>query len=452
MTDVKPLANLQAEEALVGIMLTNPDSIIDCQELVKPEEFFYEKTRSLFTVICQISDAGGQVDALTVGDALPELYDDILELAVNALSVANIKSYSSIVSENATKRRVLAMARTVADYIVTKPEATKTDVVNFAQSAMIDFETNHQDGVQFFDMKTGIKQYVQCLDARHKADSSLTGYSTGFEAIDEVTNGWRRGELIIIAGRPSMGKSTYALQSASMMSISQKLNGLFFSLEMSSDQLMEKLIACHGNVPLNFLKAPAKYPNAESCWPMVELGARRIKDAPFNLVHCPGIHINQLRTYARKAHRRQPLDFIAVDHIHLMDADGQSRERQLASISGGLKTLAGQLNIPVLALAQLNRGVEQRQDKRPMMSDLRDSGSIEQDADIIQFVYRDDYYNDDEMNQNKGLVLIDTVKHRMGQNGPAYLENRYDVSKLEPTNRYMQFNQQKGASKFLKNL
>lgn len=448
------LASQQAEEALLGIMLVNPDAVVDCQELVKVDDFMYSKSRQIFDAIDKLSDIGQQIDVVTVGTFLKDddLFQYMVDIASRAMSVVNLKSYAKIVTDYAVKRRVMAMATSVSKYIFENDKASKDDVVNFAQTAMIDFESSHEDGVKVTEINKAIKDYVVALDARFRSDTTLTGFSSGFEAIDAVTNGWRRGELIIIAGRPSMGKTTYALQTTSLMSVNQGLNGLFFSLEMSNDQLMEKLIACHGQCDLEFLKSPSKYRRQEEMWPRVEYGARMLKDKPFNIIHCPGIHINQLKTYARKAHRKKPLDYIAIDHIHLMNSDGQSRERQLASISGALKTLAGQLNIPVIALAQLNRGVEQRQDKRPMMSDLRDSGSIEQDADIIQFVYRDDYYNEGEMSPNRKLVLIDTVKHRMGQNGPAFFENRYDQSRLVPTQRVMQFEPKGNASKYLDRL
>ena len=206
------------------------------------------------------------------------------------------------------------------------------------------------------------------------------------------------------------------------------------------------------------MKDPAKYPNGDAQWPNVEFGARQLKDSPLSIIHCPEININQIKAYVRKSARKTKIDFIIVDHIHIMGAvdERQSRERQIAQITGGLKAISGQLGIPVIALAQLNRGVEQRPDKRPMMSDLRDSGSIEQDADVIQFVYRDDYYNDDHNNPNFGLVMLDTVKQRMGENGAVYFENRFDQSRVESTNRYMCFNPKgakfSGGNKYLDKL
>lgn len=446
------LYSVEAEQALIGGLLIDPSQIPEVQEMLKFDDFFIQKNRVIMDAIEKLFDIDAQIDVITVAELAikitgdDDLFTYIVELSSNVSGSANVCSYARIIAENAIKRRVMTMTQVVSTYILNKPQATQDDVLNFAQNAMLDMEANHNDGLETIDMNSAIKNYVADLDARFRSDGKINGYSTGFDAIDEITNGWRKGELIIIAGRPSMGKSTYALQSASKMSIDQGLRGLFFSLEMSTEQLTEKLMACHGKVPLKFLKNPNQYRDDETVWPKLELGARILKDKKFQLVHCPGMHINQLKAYARKYHRRQPLDFIVVDHIHLMDADGQSRERQLASISGALKALAGQLNIPVLALAQLNRGVESRTDKRPMMSDLRDSGSIEQDADIIQFVYRDDYYNDDPMNPNKGLVLIDTVKHRMGENGPAYLENRYDQSRLENSMRGFQFPQKQKSS------
>lgn len=448
---VNVLASMEAEEAIVGRLLVNPEPLPDVQEITNSREFFYAKTRALFAAIEKLGDVDAEIDVITVATMATSdtgdqsIFAYAVELSANATGTANIKSYAHIISERSLKRKVLDMANGLATYVSTSTSATKDDVLNVAQTAMIELESSQSDAYEETGINECIKSYVGLLDERFRSNGAIKGHSTGFEALDELTGGFSEG-LYILAARPSMGKSTLALMFAAQMSTRQKLRGLFFSLEMNKNQLTEKLIACYGKVPLKFMKDPANYPNADAQWPNVEFGARQLKDAPLSIIHCPEININQIKAYVRKASRKNKIDFIVVDHIHIMGAVDEKlgRERQIAQITGGLKSLSGQLGIPVIALAQLNRGVEQRPDKRPMMSDLRDSGSIEQDADVIQFVYRDDYYNEDRTSPNFGLVMLDTVKQRMGENGAVFFENRFDQSRVEPTNRYMCFNP-KGA-------
>jgi replicative DNA helicase len=443
-------SSIEAEQSLIGGLLLDPTPIHEVIDLLTEQDFYVRFNRLAWSAIASIVSDGGQVDAFLVADKLSSVTGEsclprIIELMDSSSGSSNAIAYARVILEKSLKRKTLEASNAISRFIIDTPTATIAQVTEFAQSTIFGLETHDEKGISASTMNEALKRAVEDVGRRFDHGAGLEGHSTGMQRIDELTNGYKRGELIVLAARPSMGKSTIAVQQAGFMGLNSGLRGLFFSLEVPERELTKKLIACTGHIDLNTIKNPRGC--NESFWPALESSVSRLKNSRLQLIDCPGIHINQIRSYSRKAARREKLDFIFVDHIHLVRADGQSREREVAAISGGLKTLAIELDIPVIALAQLSRKIEERSitDRRPQMSDLRDSGAVEQDADIIQFVYRDDYYNPNGM--NNGLIEVLQRKNRNGELGEAYFQNVYSQSRVEPTNRFPVFEEKKKSSR-----
>ena len=441
LEDKKQLpSSLSAEQSVIGAILQNPNVIADVQEVITAEDFFFARERKIMECIYEKEVAGSVVDFITVAEVLNTDEEPILayliELVQNVAGSSNVVAYANMIKDLSIKRSILAASSAVTGIISTNPSLTREESINVAQSAMSDFENSLTETFTVSDANTAAKNYVMDLDFRMRRGDELNGLSTGFDSIDQILDGIKNKQLIIIAGRPSMGKTTYALQVAGYMSLMLNKCGIIFSLEMSETELTEKLIACFGCIDLEFLQNPKKH-GTEEVWPKLESAVRKVKKAPLHIADCSDMHINQIKSYSKKFNRKKTLDFIVIDHINLMSGDGDNEVNKISSITRGLKLLAKQMGIPVIALSQLSRKVEERGNKRPMLSDLRGSGSIEQDADIIQFVYRDDYYNDDPNLPNKGLVEIITAKHRGGKKGTSVLENKYHQSRLDNTTRFI---------------
>lgn len=443
-----PFSAFGTEQALIGGLIINPITFHDVNEIVDIDDFYNIDHRRIFKAIKKLIDDGMDVDVVAISDIVEVekqgIFSYVTDLATNCAGSSNVFFYAKIIRDKAQKREVIWSANQIIKYTNEMTDATSEDVISFANSCFSKIDNRSSSGFELVAMDSALKSFVNDLEERFNSDDDkLNGLSSGLPDIDLLTNGLKPGHLIILGGRPSMGKSTLALQMAFNASERDSANGIFFSLEMPNNDLMQKLIACAGHVNLRDLENP-KQANDEF-WNVLANAAGRVKNVKLKTMYCHGAHINQIIANARKAHRVEPLDYIVIDHIHFLDSDGDTNERELSKITKSLKALAGQLNIPVIALAQLNRGLEKRHDKRPVISDLRGSGSIEEDADLIFFVYRDDYYNDDEYNPNKGLIQLELAKHRNGKIGKAFFEHRLDQSRVEPTKRVLHFTDKKNG-------
>lgn len=439
------LASMDAEQSLLGTVLLDGTLIDEALDIVSADDFFYKKNREVFMCAKALYDSQSPIDVITVAEKINSTTgDDQLEylsdLATNSAGT-NLKAYAGIIKDKSIKRGILSASRTVQAAIYENPDMSAMGAIEIAQAAVMGLSEVGGSELDDSDVDKALKKLFDDLDQKIKNGDMMDGLSSGLANMDKKINGWKPGNLVIIAGRPSMGKTTYALQMALDMWWQQKQNGLFFSLEMSTDELMQKALACVGKIPLGDVIKPkhdffGKYSNE------LHSAGHKLIGTSAKIIDCPGIHISQVKSYARKAHKRKPLDFLFVDHINIMDGDGQTPNHVVGSITKGLKHLAKELNIPVFGLAQLNRGVEQRPNKRPMMSDLRESGSMEQDADVIQLLYREDYYKEDGTGDapNDGLLEINTIKFRNGERGPSYYEHRLDQSRVEDTPRTPIFN------------
>lgn len=433
------VSSVEAEQSVLGSLLLDSGAVADVLDVLSEADFYRQDHRIIFSAIAGLANDGSPVDIITVSEKVtavngpgkvPMAY--LAELAGGVAGTANVLAYAKIVFERSIKRQVLAAVLDVNKFVLGTPAATAEQVVNRAQTALIELDDRSDRSTRAVPVNEALRSYVADLDNRLRNGDQLQGFASGFSHLDRTLNGWKRGHLIIIAGRPSMGKSTYALQLGTHLSVMQKLNGLFFSLEMSQNELTEKMIACVGKIDLEWLQRP-KEVRDENFWPMVEAGARQIKDSPIAIVESPGIHVNQVKSYARKAHRRQKLDWIMIDHAHIMGGNGETRQLEISDITKGLKSLAVELQIPVFLLAQLNRDLEKRKfsERAPKLADLRDSGGLEQDADIVQFIFRADYYSDNPHSSNEGLIQVETAKHRNGKKGIHTFLNHFSQSRME---------------------
>jgi len=422
--------SLEAEQSVLGALLIDPKRIGQAIDRLAPEDFFQRSHKIYFEAMLKAFEEKTEVDVITLGDYVQSLgnqYDlgYATELYQNCPGSTNIKAYIDIVLDK-SKRRQLYNALDQCTRLITSSENTDIDDV-IAQTAS---QIGAMQGVKDCGSRTAreiIKTMGPIWDRRLNS-TGFDGLETGLKALDDRHNGWKDGDLVVAAGRPSMGKSVLGVQIAFSNAIKNKAKAMIFSLEMTSQQLVERMTANIAKVHLDvFRKGELDAWTENSAF----INAAVLKIAASNVIidETPSLHINQICARARAEHRKEPLRLVVVDHIHLVAATALSREREMASITGSLKGLAKELNCPVLAIAQLNRAVEQRQDKRPQMSDLRDSGSIEQDADIIMLMYRDEYYNQDTM--EKGVLEIITAKFREGETGTDYLKAMLHMSRIE---------------------
>ena len=431
-----PPHSQDAERAVIGGLLVNPNSWDDVSVLVSASDFYLTGYRKIFEGISALSDGGGAVDVITLSDCLNASSDlesvgglgELANIQSDTPSASNVRSYAKIVREKAMERGLLVVADEIAKVVYGEGDA-ETKIDN-AQALVLGLESDGQSaGIQ--DVNDVLKRTIDMIEDRYNNKGKPQGIMTGLDSLDDRLRGLRPSDLILLAGRPSMGKTTLAMNIAEHNAVNMGKSVLFFSLEMSSEQLMERCISSLGNVPFSRIRNGDL---VEQDWPGVSSAVKRLKDSGLYIDDTGGLHINQIRARARKHKRAHGLDLIIIDYIQLIRADGQSREREVGNISVSLKSLAKELGIPVIALSQLSRNVENRTgDKRPINSDLRDSGSLEQDADIILFAYRDEVYDEDS--PSKGIAEIICRKFRNGELGTTYLQSRLDYCRFENLTR-----------------
>jgi replicative DNA helicase len=390
-----PPQAIEAEQNVLGALMLVPQAY-DRIEFLRAEHFYRADHRRIFECIVGMIERNSQVDALTVGDALEEHVERsyIAELVATTLSVAGIVGYARMVRSRWMLRQVISIAtNAAADAFAVGADAK--EIAEAAETAFLSVldETKGGEEIGFED---AVKRAV---DARDEPQTAVI--PTGLSNIDYMLKGggMRGGQLIILAGRPSMGKSALAFQIAERVAMKETVAA--FTLEMTSTEIAERALTYH-----------------ESLIP-IEQAVLHCMDIKMRIDDSPAVSIGHIRLRARRIKRRYGLALIVVDYLQLMEAKGENREQQVASISRGLKAIAKELNVPVIAVAQINRGVEQRNDKRPLLSDLRESGSVEQDADIVLMLYREDYYHPDTPAKGVAEALI--RKQRGGKTGTAYL-------------------------------
>jgi replicative DNA helicase len=416
-----PPQNLEAEQSVLGAVLLSdtalPALIID--ERLQPEDFYRESHGLVFRAMLDLHSVGEPVDALTLVEALKRTGQleavggratvDLLAGAVPA--VGNVRQYARIVRENAMLRRLLRAAYDIQAKVHTH-EAPPRELVDMAERAIL--EVAHEDSRKDFrNIQDLLMAELDKLEKLSQAGKSITGTPSGFDDLDTITGGFQPGNLIILAARPSMGKSALMANFAENAALDGNRAVALFSLEMSEGELAQRFVASQASIKGDDLR---KGKVAPSRWPKILQASNRLAQSPLYVDDSSDLSVLDVRAKARRLAQQHAdgLGLILIDYLQLMrsHAHVDNRVEAIGQISRGLKTLARELDVPVIALSQLNRGVEQRTDKRPVLSDLRESGSIEQDADLVMFVYRDEYY--DKESEREGIAEVIISKHRNG--------------------------------------
>jgi replicative DNA helicase len=416
-----PPQNLEAEQSVLGAVLLSdtalPALIID--ERLQPEDFYREAHGLIFQAMLDLHTVGEPVDALTLVEHLKQ--SGLLEriggraavdlLAGSVPAVGNVRQYARIVRENAMLRRLLHASYEIQARVHSH-EAPPRELVDLAERAIL--EVAHEDRRKDFraihDLLSSELDKLEQLSAE---GLSVTGTPSGFEDLDRITGGFQAGNLIVLAARPGMGKSALMANFAEYAALNSEKAVALFSLEMSESELAQRFIASQASIKGDDLRK-GKVPPAR--WGKILAASNRLAESSLFIDDSSDLSVLDVRAKTRRLAQQQAdgLGLVLIDYLQLMRATGQSdnRAEQVGQISRGLKTLARELEVPVIALSQLNRGVEQRSDKRPMLSDLRESGAIEQDADLVMFIYRDEYYDEDS--EEEGIAEVHIAKHRNG--------------------------------------
>ena len=412
-----PPHNLEAERSALGAAMLSKDALMDVSEEVKAEDFYNESHREIFKAIMNLYRDNSAVDMLTVCEELKRQKAlDMVggrayigSLTAGVPSTANAGEYAKIVADKAMTRQLIQAAEGIAAKGYEDKEPAR-DMTNKAEAEIFQIAQRKQKN-DYAKIQDVLLKNIKIIDEAEKNKGGVVGLPTGFKTFDEKTAGLHKSDLIILAARPGMGKTAFALNIAAQSAVKAGASVMIFSLEMSQEQLGQRLIAMQARVEAEKLK---KGELDRKDWDRIHMALDELNNTKIVIDDTPGISIMEMRNKCRRLKAEQGLDLIVVDYLQLMTYDGRadSRQQEVSALSRHLKLLAREMDCPVIVLSQLSRAVEQRQDKRPMLSDLRESGSIEQDADIVIFIYRDDYYN--ENTEKPGVCEIHLAKHRSG--------------------------------------
>ena len=418
-----PPNSIEAEQSVLGgVMLDNAawDKIAD---LVVDSDFYRKDHRIIFAGIAALAEDSRPCDVVTVSEYLDnrgELEDAggleyLATLANETPGAANARAYAKILRERSTLRALISAGNEISGNAYTTDGRTAAELVDEAERMVFEIaEKGSRGKVGFKPLKQILPAAVDRIDLLHQSDGEITGISTGYSEFDKLTAGLQPGDLIIIAGRPSMGKTTLAVNIAENAAIGSRVPTAIFSMEMPSQQLAFRMISSLGRVDQTHLRT-GNFPDED--WSRINTAVQLMSDAPIFIDDTPAMSPTEIRARARRLKREHGLGLIVLDYLQLMQVHGnkENRATEISEISRSLKALAKELEVPIIALSQLNRSVEQRPDKRPVMSDLRESGAIEQDADLIVFIYREEVYNLDT--PRKGVADISIAKQRNGPIG-----------------------------------
>ncbi len=420
-----PPHNLEAEESLLGAMLLSRDAIASAMELCKPEDFYKSSHGHIFQAITSLFSQGEPADWVTVTEELRRrgLLETIgdpsvfVSLQANTPSIGNAEHYARIIEEHALLRRLVAAAGEINELGYSVPEDV-SDVLDRAESLVFDVAQR-----RVVDSMTPLHellgQGLDHLERLYAQGDSITGLATGYTDLDEQLSGLQPSNLIVVGARPSMGKTAFALGMVAHAGVKLNQPVLLFSLEMSHMELTQRLLCSEARVDANRMRTGRLL---EADWAKIGKAISRMSEAPIFIDDNPNLTVMDIRARARRLKSRAGLGLVVVDYLQLMTGrrGAENRQVEVSEISRGLKILARELEVPVVALSQLSRGLEMRQDKRPMLADLRESGSIEQDSDVVLFIYRDEIYNPDST-ESQGSAEIIVSKHRNGPTGSTQL-------------------------------
>jgi replicative DNA helicase len=430
-----PPQNLEAEMAVLGSMLLDEEAIAVAIESLDREAFYKEAHRKIFDKIAALFSADKPVDLVTLTNELKK--DGALDEAggasylaglANAVpTAANISHYAAIVKEKSILRALINNATRIVS-LCYESEGNVDAVVDSAEKFIFEVSDKKIQGAGFIPLKELIKDSIEAIDLLYQKKAHVTGVPTGYVDFDIRTAGLQPSDLIVVAGRPSMGKSAFALGIAEYAAVAAKVPTAIFSLEMSKEQLVQRLLCAHAKVDAHKVRTGYL---ATSDWPRLTAAAGKLSSAPIFIDDTPAISVMELRAKARRLKLHHDIRLIILDYLQLMrgSAGMESRQQEISEISRSLKALARELNVPVVAISQLSRAVESRTDHRPQLSDLRESGAIEQDADVVVLLLREEYYNPTPDNQGLAEVII--AKQRNGPVGSTQLTFIKEYTRFE---------------------
>ncbi|CEG29471.1 replicative DNA helicase [Bacillus sp. B-jedd] len=446
--DRMPPQNIEAEQAVLGAIFLEPASLTLATEILIPEDFYRAAHQKIFNMMLKLNDEGKAVDLVTVTEELAaaKLLEDtggvsyLSELAASVPTAANIEYYAKIVEEKSLLRRLIRTATSIAQDGYSREDEVEL-LLSEAEKNIMEVAQRKNAGA-FHNIKDVLVRTYDNIESMHNRKGDITGIATGFQELDRMTAGFQRNDLIIVGARPSVGKTAFALNIAQNVAVKTGENVAIFSLEMGAEQLVMRMLCAEGNIDAQRLRTGSL---TDEDWGKLTMAMGSLSRAGIYIDDTPGVRVADIRAKCRRLKQENGLGMILIDYLQLIlgsGRGGENRQQEVSEISRSLKQLARELQVPVIALSQLSRGVEQRQDKRPMMSDIRESGSIEQDADIVAFLYRDDYY--DKESENKNIIEIIIAKQRNGPTGTVQLafvkeynkfvnlETRFDGSAVPP--------------------
>ena len=418
--------SIEAEQSVIGSMLMDKEAIIAASEIVTARDFYQQQYGIMFETMVELFNEGKPVDLVTLQDRLkekdvpPEVssLDFVRDIITTVPTSANVKSYANIVREKAVLRRLIKVNEEIANTCYAGKEPLE-QILASTEKSVFDLLQSRSSG-EFVPIRQVALNVLEKIEAASKTQGTVTGIPTGFIDLDYKTSGMQPSDFVLIAARPSMGKTAFVLNLVDHVAVRKGLPCMIFSLEMSKEQLVNRMLAMESNVDSQKLRTGNL---TDSDWDAIVEGIGVIGNSKLVIDDTPGISITELRSKCRKMKLEQGLSMIIIDYRQLMSGSGgnssESRQQEISEISRSLKALAREMNAPVVALSQLSRACETRTDHRPMLSDLRESGAIEQDADVVMFLYRDDYYNKDTDMPNIAEVII--AKQRNGPIGTVNL-------------------------------
>lgn len=420
-----PPNDVESEQAVIGSMLTDKEAVSAAIEVLKPEDFYREDNRTIFEAILNLYGRSEPIDIITLKSELSSMgkfeavggLEYIAELPDKVPTTANVEQYIKIVEEKSVLRNLIKTANEIITLGYDQTQEVD-GIIDGAEKKIFEvMQKKNQKG--YTPIKDILVETFTELEQLYNQKQRITGIPTGFSDLDFRTSGLHNSDLILVAARPAMGKSAFALNIATNAAVRAKVPVAIFSLEMSKEQMTSRILCSEAMVDSNKVRT-GKIDDEE--WSKLAAASGELSEANIYIDDTPGISIMEIRAKCRKMKIEKNIGLVVIDYLQLVQGSGKrggSREQEIAEISRSLKILAKEINVPVIALSQLSRAPEQRPDHRPMLSDLRESGSIEQDADIVMFLYRDDYYNEDSKKKNIAEVIL--AKHRAGSTGTVEL-------------------------------
>ncbi len=426
--------SVEAEQSVIGSMLMDREAIISASEIITADDFYQHQYGVMFESMVELFNEGKPVDLVTLQNRLkekdvpPEVssLEFVRDIMATVPTSVNVKSYANIVREKAVLRRLIRVNEEIANTCYAGKEKLE-DILAHTEKSIFDLLQSRNAG-EFVPIRQVALNVLEKIETASRSGGTVTGIPTGFIDLDYKTSGMQPSDLVLLAARPSMGKTAFVLNLVDYVAVRKGLPCMVFSLEMSKEQLVNRMLAMESNVDSQKLRTGSL---TDADWDAVVEGIGIIGNSKLIIDDTPGISITELRSKCRKMKLEYGLQMIIIDYLQLMTGSGKTsdnRQQEISEISRSLKALAREMNAPVIALSQLSRACETRQDHRPMLSDLRESGAIEQDADVVMFLYRDDYYNKDTDKPNVAEVII--AKQRNGPIGTVELLWRPEFTKF----------------------